>query len=274
MMPPERYAYQEWVEVVVFIAVISFLIVSFLTITAPLPPQPPPVNKTNLTTPIPTPTVSVIPTVPQALSTYTEDQYYPGLRLMGQMYTWKRLDVSGLKDMEINTVVYGGKLLPAYHWRSEQWQEYFLEFPQKGNQFLVVFLAQWMNGTTQNDDPSMWGFGPEHFGISVGDRVYPPDPGYSPNLRIRELEQISDLGDVEYLKPYGYSVEYSGDVNATANAGWIARPRSWLRMGFSNRWDGYIVFQVPAAVELSDAIVVANFGEFGDAAWSYRNLST
>ena len=275
MMPPERVAYQDWVELGIFFVVAILVVGCIFVITAPVPVETTTVTtETQNITVAPTVTRAPIPTAAPVLTTYTEDQFYPGLRLMGQLYTWKRLNVSGEKDMEVSTLVYGGKLLPLYHWRSEQWQEYFLEFPQRGSQFLIVMVAQWMNGTTQQDDPSMWGFDLEHFGVSYAGKVYQPDVGYSPNLRIRELENLSDLGDVDRLKPYGFDVVYSAERNASVNAGWMAIPKSWLRMGFSNRWDGYIIFQVPSDAEIGDLVVVSDFGEFGDAAWSYRNLNT
>jgi hypothetical protein len=230
-----------------------------------------PVPTTIATTiPTPTPQIIYITVTPTPAPVRIFSEWVSGERNMGELFSYRRDNVQGLKDMHISTVMYGYKILDSYEWMSEQYQRYFEEYPAPGNKFVIAYIAQWEKGDTIEDDASVWGFGQDHYAIQYRDVVYAADPTYQPMIRIKELESVPDYGTQNYIRPYGYDLEYHSDRNATVNAGWVALPRQWIRMGFSNRWDGFIIYQIPASAQPKDLRLLFNGGSFGSAQWTFQ----
>jgi hypothetical protein len=262
-----------WESIISIIVVVIFL--AYVAISSGVITFDDPINETQInitpatTIPTPTPQIIYVTVTPTPAPVRLFSEWASGERDMGELFSYRRENVQGLKDMHISTVMYGYRFLDDYEWMSEQYAKYFPEYPADGNKFAIVYVAQWEEGDTIEDDASVWGFGQDHYRIQYKDVVYSADPTYQPMIRIKELENTPDYGKVNWIRPYSYDLEYRRDSNATVNAGWIAIPRQWVRMGFSNRWDGFIIYQIPREAQPKDLKLLFDAGTFGSAQWKF-----
>jgi hypothetical protein len=200
-------------------------------------------------------------------STAIEEPYNLALyrtqgRYLNESFGWTRENVSGEKDMEVYTVVYDYEILHGYEWWSESWGRYYYEVPQAGKKFLFIFVDTWMEGSDISKDPRMWGPSWDHYFVQYNGQIISRDESYVPPIRIREFEERTDLWDVVKTGPYGFlNYQTKGSGNRTAV------PLSWLRMGRSNAWDGFIAYQIPMNAEPKDLIVLSDMYAFGHPYW-------
>jgi hypothetical protein len=250
--------------------IVAIIVMAFWSGAVTYTPEPDPIQVTiePVTTITQEPTQSPTPEP----TPYIYQEFAPGFRYKGELFSWKRMNVQGEKDMYISTVVYGHKELPYYNWYSEQYQKQFPEYPEDGNKFLIVYVTQWMQGDTIQSDPSLWGFNWSHFAVSYQGQKYDVDKYYEPSIRIQELNDTWDYKHIGRITPYGYDIEYRSTTNARDNAGWIAIEKQYLRMGENPpaRWDGYIVYQVPKEATPEDIQIIADFDTFGNALWQLQ----
>jgi len=183
-------------------------------------------------------------------------------RYLNETFGWQRENVSGLKDMEVYTVVYDYAVLHGYEWWSDSWGRYFYQIPDPSKKFLFIFVNTWMEGNDPSKDPRMWGPDQNHYYLQVNETVISHDTSYVPTIRIKEFEEKYDYRHVVGVGPYGFlNVQDGGSGKRTAVN------LSWLRMGTSNNWDGFIVYQIPIDANPEDIKVLGDMYAFGHPYW-------
>jgi hypothetical protein len=190
------------------------------------------------------------------------DEEQSGLRNISEYFTIRRQNVTGYKSMTVKTTVYGVREFTQVKWYSDGWGRYMDQFAPKGEKYVFVFLAEFVDGNTPREDPGIWYFGPGLFRLQVDGRLYDQDTDFVPTNRIKELEEIESFSKIKGIPPFGYYI-----WQERGNGKKIAVLDPWLRMGQSNSADGYLVFRVPAEYDVSDMMLVGNFASFGSAAW-------
>ena len=180
---------------------------------------------------------------------------------LGDWVQYKRDNVEGLKDIDLRATVYRALFLPNYRYWSVSWGEYQWQIPNPGMKYLAVFAHIRMEGTTQESDPRMWGPGQDHFRIQIGNETYEPDTNHVIGYRIKELEEQFDLLKVNRIFDYGYYRYFSRD--GTEMAGELG----YIRMGRSNAWDGYLLFEVPREARMEDIRILEQIDGLGSVWW-------
>lgn len=211
-------------------------------IPTPIPTIPPP------PTPIPTP----IPTQdPEVLMLETGGHY------LGEWISIKRDNVSGLQDLSLYSTVYGYRFEKNYRWWSVQWADYLTEVPPPGMKYLFIFA----NSYTDGDDVRPWGIDEDHFRVQVQDTMYPPSGIYDKTVRIKELENTSNLAGTSWLSPYGLLRV------ASRSQGEHMEEWGYIKGGYSNAWDGYICFLVPDWTEPDQVAVRVRYDGLANNHW-------
>ena len=189
--------------------------------------------------------------------------YRLGKKEMGQQYSWLRYNVSGQKDMLVRVTVYDYLFLSYLTWWSDSNGRYYLQFPEPGKKFLFIFANLYMDGLNQTWDPRYYVGDPwKRWYVQHGQQVYCATADYVPAVRIKELEERFTLFDDQRVRPWGYQWIWRG-----VGEGWVAESPEWLRMGKSNAWDGYILFQVPINAKPEELKVLSQWDKFGDPWW-------
>jgi hypothetical protein len=219
--------------------------------------------------PIPRPTIPIDETILARVAERDLREYKNKTRLhnLSEWYSWYREDVSGLKDMIVRTTIYGYRFEKIFQEHSTSWGTgaYFWHVPDPGMKYLFVYAAQFMDGDDPSMDPRMWGMEADHFTVQANGQIYKPLVNLvDPREPIRELENVWDIDHVHGIKPYGYD-----DLSYNRNNEQIRSESHWLRMGRSNKWDGWILYEVPETTRAEDVFVLGRFESLGgDAYWS------
>jgi hypothetical protein len=221
-------------------------------------PMPIPIPTANIT-PIPTP--SPIPTI-FYIEGQDEYMFRTGGHWLGDWVRYKRDNVEGYKDIDMRATVYRALFLPNYWYWSVSWGQYMPQGPAPGMKYLVVFARVYLEGTTQENDPRMWGPGQDHFAVQIGNDIYAPENAtHVIGNRIRELEEQWDLDGVNRIYDYGYYRYY--DRNGQEKAGELG----YIRMGKSNAWDGFLLFEVPMDTGMYQIKVLERIDGIGNVWW-------
>lgn len=214
--------------------------------TAPDPTPEPTIEPVIITTFIPTPE----PTPPQVIAVYGEPlKPY-------QYVSWRRDNVSGYKDLSMHATVYGYRMFKSFDWWSVSWGQYYSQSAAPGMKYLFVFVQ------TYSDDGSShtWGIQESQFSVAIGNQTYRPSDELSPQIRIKEFDEIWDLRHVWNIRPYGYLRVIDRGKEKVEQLG-------YLKDGESNAWDGYIVYIVPEDTKPEDIRVLARLTNLLTAEW-------
>jgi hypothetical protein len=186
---------------------------------------------------------------------------------LGQGYLINRGNVSGFKDLRVNITVYGYKFLSNFYessadrWGTNSWWPHV---PDTGNKFVFVFVRSEMEGNSVNNDPRMWGFDSSHFSLQYKDHLVSEFADHSKCVAIREMENVFTFNDDSRISDYGMlRIE---NLQHPVN-GISCEALGFLRMGKSNAWDGYLIYQVPKDATDRDMKMLGAFNGFGDAWW-------
>jgi hypothetical protein len=133
--------------------------------------------------------------------------------------------------------------------------------------YLVIQARIKLVGDTQEKDPRMCGPMQDHFRVQIGDdnqTLYSVDQNRVIGIRIKELEDVNDLTNTVKIYDYGYMRYYDekGEEKA-AELGYI-------RMGESNAWDGFLLFEVPIDTRMKDIKVLEQINGLGSVWWQLR----
>jgi hypothetical protein len=229
------------------------------------------INVTPIATPLIITNVSQ-PLVKNELISYTETHeewmYRNNGRSLGQPFQIERDNVSGSKSLKVNVKVYRSKFLSNFYesgadsWGTHYWWPHI---PMNSDyKFLFVFVRMEMEGSTPDHDPGMWGFDSKHFVVQYQGQIIGEDTDHLKCIAIREMEYVYPLNKAVKVSDYGMT--RINNVKSPAN-GATCGETGYLRMGESNAWDGYIIYQVPKEATESDLVVSGDFGGFGSAWW-------
>lgn len=222
-------------------------------------------------TPIPTQTQNITVNLTHQFEFVQPVLYYEGMdeymfrtsgHWLGEWVRYKRDDVEGFKDIDMRATVYRAMFLPNYRYWSVSWGQYFPQVPKNDMKYLVVFARIQMEGTTQDDDPRMWGPGQDHFIVQNGNETYTTDKTHEIGYRIKELEDINDMMNVSKIYDYGYSRFY--DWTGTEKASELG----YIRMGVSNAWDGYLLFEISRNATMDNLKVLERIDGIGNVWWN------
>jgi len=183
---------------------------------------------------------------------------------LGEWMTFRKDNVSGDKDLVVHTTVYAYRVEQRLEVHETAWgtSSYFYHFPDDGKEYLFVFVAMFMDGSSPDQDPRMWGMGKDHFTVQVGNALYQPaTPDWNLYEDIQELEFVWDLDHVHAVGPYGYADRIPNEKTI------ILDELTWLRMGRSNKWDGWILYQVPKWTDPRDLQILGRFDNLGGYAY-------
>jgi hypothetical protein len=243
----------------------SALILMGATEAEPVPLQPGP--SSNVTIIIPAPAINETLLAIQTEQDYQDFKYRNRLHNLTEWYSWRRDDVSGLKDMLVKTTIYGYRFEPNFQEHSVSWGtgSWFYHLPDTGMKYLFIYACMFMPGNSTRWDPRMWGMEADHFTVEVDGILYHPLLlEVDPREPILELENTWDVDHIHTIKPYGYD-----DLSYNRNGEQIRATSDYLRMGRSNKWDGWILYEVPANTRPEDVYVLGYFDNLGgDAFWS------
>lgn len=247
-----------FVSIIVMVIGVSALVMIGMSGSGSEPvPDPAPASFVEVITPEPTARPEVYPTLTES---YKEWKFRHGGYSLGDAFTWRRDDVSGLKDLLVHATVYGYRIEPNYQWWSVSWGRYFSQVPTAGMKYLFVYVDVWMEGDNPTWDPRMYGYSWDHFAVQIGDQLYRPDESYLPPVRIRELEETWDHNNVTRIAPFGCLPLYDNGKESCAG-------EQWIRMGPENGLDGFIIFEIPKETAPEDIRVLGDFRGFGSAWW-------
>lgn len=253
-MQPERYLYQDWVEIcAVLLGLFALLILTGLVSLSSAPVAP----VVNIT-PEPVAIVPVVVNITTEPTMSTEQVFETtgGLH-MREWLSWKREDVEGLKDMSTHITVYGYRMFGTVDWYSVSWGQYFKEGAGDNEKFLFVFV----NSYSDEGMARTWGILPNQTRVQIGTEIYEPSSVLLPEIRLKQFDEIWNLEHVENIKPYGYLRTYDRTGKE------IAEELGYLKAGKSNAWDGYIVFVIPKDTLPKDVKVLAQFGNLIEPHW-------
>lgn len=197
-------------------------------------------------TPAPTPTPT--PPTPAPTPTVTQRliEFDTGM-MSGQFISWRRDNVSGLKDLSMHATIYGYRMYSQVTWWSTSWGRYYTQAAPTGMKYLFVFAHVY----SDEGSARTWGVQPRNWYVSANGRVYNASPDLLPEIRIKEFENTWDMQHVREIIPYGYLRTYNNGGHETAEE------LGFLKAGRSNAWDGYILYIVPEDTKPEDIRIYA-----------------
>lgn len=193
--------------------------------------------------------------LPSGALTMPFNATFPGERNINQWFEWKLYNASGLAGVVYHYTVYDARLMPNYSYHSESWNSWDVQEPTPGNQYLLIRICGWSEGTT------WWGWGRDRFNVWVYGNTIPPEPVQLVDvLKVKRGLSWSmvlpprTIAGLENVSAYpGFT--WSGDVYGYQEGLEMNR----MVPGKSNAWIGYLLYQVPAKANLSDIQVSGNF---------------
>jgi hypothetical protein len=230
-------------------------------------------------TPEPTPiiTVKIEPTPVQIYhEPYDLTLYRTNGRYIGDYFKFHRENVSGEKDLTVNTTVYRLDLRKIYFYnaRGIGTIAYLPQIASTGWKYAFVFVRMEMEGVNQIDDPRMWGIDSGNFLIQYSKNnntyVLSETTDHQKCIPIREYENTGNINDDYRVTDYGKFYKHQNAIGVTEDQQCL--DYGFLRMGKSNAWDGYIIYQVPDDAQPEDLKLLANMASFGQPYWNlYKN---
>ena len=174
---------------------------------------------------------------------------YPGALPAGQYSTF------GSGDRQGRATVYKYEIRPDYTWTAPSFNSprdqpaaspsngtvrgYNLETPKEGHTFLFIYVRLINTGTSAVYAPS-----PSQFVIYANGTLYNFSPVRSSDVVIDKVTGTQ----------YDYQIGRGGEVG-------------YIQPGESNRADGYLIYEVPAAIAPRDTYVLVNLDYQNQAVW-------
>lgn len=268
---------QKWIIIIataVTAAGIMFIFLMGMVVTSGCVTMAKDTYKDMTATPLPTPTPepyvepTAVPT-PEPTLPYDLWKYVSKQHNMSEWYTIERDNVSGAQDLILRTTVYRIRAMDNYYTWEWNWggptdgSADWVNVPKRGNKFVFVWVCQYIDGDNQTYDPQIWGMDENHVHLELDGRIYEnKNKDVDLTAPIREFENTWDLSNTTRTGPYARSrIQdlHSGIITAESPA--------WLRMGRSNAWDGWVLFEVPNTADTSKAIVHMDFMALGKPAY-------
>ena len=210
------------------------LLFSGCTSTSPQVPAPTPVRTTTA--------VVILSPSPTAVP-------FPNALALNEYATFGSADMTGKAS------VYGYDLKPSYNWTSPSWNSpgeqaaasqplelqrgYTVETPQEGNTFLFVYVRVLNPGKNAVYAPSA-----KQFVVNSNGTLYNYSPVHGSDVIIDKVPGTQ----------YDYQIGRGGTVG-------------YIQPGESNKAEGYLIYEVPAAFSPNTTYVVSNLDYQNQAVW-------
>lgn len=202
-------------------------------------PSVPLQNKTVTQTRVPTATAT-------AYATPTPEPYPYALKLMGRF-------VFGSEEVRSIATVYRYRVLNKYTWHNDEMGSDYTQQPSPGNKYLFIFLNIENIGRTRV-------YAPTEKSISViwNGQTLHTDQNRNPNLLIRDLVTLKPYNGVGNVRDYG--MREKGVIEA-----------EFVYPGTSNAYDGYLIYEVPMALNPEQTVIAINFNSNDNGYWVLRS---
>ncbi|MDD1694264.1 MAG: DUF4352 domain-containing protein [Methanoregula sp.] len=191
----------------------------------------------------------VMTTLPVPTSVPVPAGPYPDALTAGQYATFGSGNKLG------NATVFKYEIRPEYTWTAPSFNSpreqaassqpnemvtgYNLAKPDEGDAFLFIYIRVINNGNTAIYAPSA-----SQFVVISDGKVFNYTPVHGPDVVIDKVSGTQ----------YDYQIGRGGEVG-------------YVQPGESNRAEGYLIYEVPAAIPLQDTYVVANLDYRNQAVW-------
>ena len=257
---------------IIGIIIIAGLFIWYFPITHNLLfPAPKTIETTKLIYINNTKTVFVTPTPDGRI--YFASEYQSGIRKLNQPYSfisYKASDgISKNNSFKFSVNVYDYRQFDYLHWYNPSLGKYQILFPKTGYKFLFVFVDAYIDDIL-SDNIRIWL--PNNFQFQYLTDVFTE---YADNetkqLRYRELEFTPNINNDGYIQYYGQKRMYVNTEDTRKTAGEYSEQQYYLYEGFSNRMNGYILYEIPDYINIQNGYIIANFGGFGYSSWSLQN---
>lgn len=181
---------------------------------------------------------------------------------IGKFFNWKAENVSGFKDINVSSTIYGYKEFKNFSYYDYNWGKVFNEYAPEGKEYFMVYIYTYM------DETGVTVYLPQqtNYGLLINDIMYYPIVFDYERNQIKEMDEIYNYNHVERIKPYAYEYIRAND-EITGVEKPIMSPLQYLRPGKSNAEDGYIIFEIPENYNKRMLRLHANFFSFGSASW-------
>ena len=266
MIKPEKVPYQDAILMLgvfsIFLLAVGFIGLSQGESEEPAAEE---INITIEPTPIPVVIMDEAPKLPYDLWKYKNKQYN-----LSEWHTIRRDDVSGYQDLVLMTTVYRVIEMPNYYTWEWNWggptdgSADWANVPKQGNKFVFVWVCEYINGSETTNDPIIYGLDGWHFALQLDGKLYRTlnyQNGTDLVAPIREFENLYDLSNTTRTEAFGIK-----RVQQRVTGKITAYEMSQIRMGRSNAWDGWLMFEVPRNADVSKAIVIGDFRHLGAGA--------
>lgn len=192
------------------------------------------------TIPTPTPVPTPIP------------ELFPGALSIRTWYNFSSGKTAG------QATVYDTWVNGTYLWHNDSDNKWYIQNPQEGNKYLLVFI-----NIVNRGDTRVWYPKSSSIVVHYNNQLYNPDPlHYIPEisggnteatpLEIGEVQYRHNLFNTEYVQDYGLSHGTKSD---------------FVYPGESNAIDGYLIYEVPESLTLDKTYVDIVFNGQDRAVW-------
>lgn len=250
-------------------AFIFILLISFVYVSLPTP-QKEVVNNENESKVIQIEYIYITVTPTPDGKEYFASEYQNGTRKLGREFSFLRYNTSGYKSTSIHANVYDYREFNSYHWFNPTDYTYYEEYPSKPNKkFMFIFAYIYMDDVI-GDDARMWIPSEKQYVLQSQSKLYYPITDFPKQLRIKELEDVSNSNDDYKIGYYASQRSYANTEDNRKTAGEYAIEYTWLKGGKSNKIDGYIIFEVDKEDKIEDMQVNVNYFALGDSSWKLK----
>ena len=201
-------------------------------------PSVPLQNLTTAATPVPTATAT-------AYATPTQEPYPYALKIMGRF-------VFGSEEVRSIATVYRYRIFNQYTWHNDQMGSDYTQQPSPGNKYLFIFLNIENIGRTRV-------YAPKEVSMSViwNGQTMHTDQNRNPVLIIREMETLKTFNGGGVVRDYGMKEKDLIDSD-------------FIYPGGSNARDGYLIYEVPKALNPEQTIIAISFNSNDTGYWVLR----
>jgi len=234
---------------------------------------------------------------PAAADPIAFNETLPGDRNLNQNFTWTMNNVSMNADSVYHYTVYDYRILDDhYDYWSVNWGQWIAEPAAKGNQYIAVWVRGYLEGTAYH------GWGQDRFYVWIGNRSIKAEPVKLQDISIRNIGSygrdpvvvtqskcpltadndpeitgtVSDKNPASSGRYPPAVIKQLENLKARNERGQLTTERfGWkdenemdrMEPGYSNRFDGPILFQIPNGTRPEDIRVAGWFGYWGTAVW-------
>lgn len=211
-------------------------------------------------------TVLVTPTPDGKL--YFSSEYEQGIRKLKRPFSFIRENAIGEKDLSVHATIYDYREFNKYHWFNPTDYKYYTQYANTGQKYLFIF-ANIYSDDIIGQDVRFWIPKDSTIIVEAKNNIYSPIK-FIKQLRIKELEEISNMNDNNKVKYFNTISLYSSSSEYSNTAGEYSENIEVLKGGISNAIDGYLVYEIPENIKIEDITIWWNIHNFGQSGWKLK----